>query len=50
MSKQQQKVLFVRNGVAFGALADAIRKCYVDVAFEDFAPEGKNRPFHGCLR
>lgn len=57
MSKQQQKVLFVavrklmrplvrillRNGVAFGALADAIRKCYVDVAFEDFAPEGKKQ-------
>ena len=57
MSKQQQKILFVavrklmrplvrillRNGVAFGALADAIRKCYVDVAFEDFAPEGKKQ-------
>ena len=57
MSKQQQKILFVavrklmrplvrillRNGVAYGALADAIRKCYVDVAFEDFAPEGKKQ-------
>jgi hypothetical protein len=57
MSKQQQKILFVavrklmrplvrillRNGVAYGALADAIRKCYVDVAFEDFAPEEKKQ-------
>jgi hypothetical protein len=57
MSKRQQKILFVavrklmrplvrillRNGVAYGALADAIRKCYVDVAFEDFSPEGKKQ-------
>jgi len=57
MSKQQQKILFVavgklmrplvrillRNGVAYGALADAIRKCYVDVAFEDFSPQGKKQ-------
>ena len=57
MSKQQQKILFaavrklmrplvrilLRNGVAYGALADAIRKCYVDVAFEDFSPQGKKQ-------
>jgi len=57
MSKRQQKILFtavrklmrplvrilLRNGVAYGALADAIRKCYVDVAFEDFSPQGKKQ-------
>ena len=57
MSKQQQKILFVavrkmmrplvrillRNGIAYGALVDAIRKCYVDVAFEDFSPQGKKQ-------
>jgi len=57
MSKQQQKILFaavrklmrplarilLRNGVAYGALADVIRKCYVDVAFEDFSPQGKKQ-------
>jgi hypothetical protein len=57
MSKQQQKILFaavrklmrplvrilLRNGVAYGSLADAIRKCYVDVAFEDFSPAGKKQ-------
>lgn len=57
MGKQQQKILFaavrklmrplarilLRNGVAYGALADVIRKCYVDVAFEDFSPQGKKQ-------
>lgn len=55
MGKQTQRVLFgairtllrplvrilIRNGVAFGSLAEVAREVYVDVAFEDFKPEGK---------
>ena len=57
MGKQQQQVIFsavrrllrplvrilIRNGVAYGALAELIRKVYVDVAYEEFSPEGKKQ-------
>ena len=33
--------ILIRNGVAYGALAEVAREVYVDVAFEDFKPEGK---------
>ena len=35
--------ILLRNGVAYGTLAGWIRQVYVDVAFEDFAPEGKKQ-------
>jgi len=55
MGKQKQRVLFgavrklmrplvkilIRNGVAYGALAEVVRELYVDVAFEDFKQDGK---------
>ena len=57
MGKKKQRVLFtalrvlmrplvrifIRNGVAYGALADVIREIFVDVAFEDFQPDGKKQ-------
>ena len=56
MAKQQREVfsavrrlmrplvrILIRNGIAYGALAELIRKVYVDVAFEDFSPEGKKQ-------
>lgn len=35
--------ILLRNGIAYGTLAELIRKVYVDVAFQDFAPEGKKQ-------
>ncbi len=57
MSKQQQHEVFsavrrllrplvrilIRNGIAYGALSELVRKVYVDVAYEDFPPEGKKQ-------
>jgi hypothetical protein len=57
MGKKQQQEIFsavrrlmrplvrilLRNGVAYGALAEVIRKVYVDIAFEDFSPAGKKQ-------
>jgi len=35
--------ILLRNGIAYGSFADLAKKTYVDVAFEDFAPEGKKQ-------
>ena len=35
--------ILLRNGVAYGTLAELIRQVYVDVAFKDFAPQGKKQ-------
>ncbi|HUT39912.1 MAG TPA: DUF6502 family protein [Gammaproteobacteria bacterium] len=35
--------ILLRNGVAYGTLAELVRKAYVDVAFRDFAPRGKKQ-------
>jgi len=35
--------ILIRNGIAYGTLAELARKVYVDVAFEDFAPAGKKQ-------
>jgi hypothetical protein len=35
--------ILIRNGVAYGALAELIRKVYVDVAYEEFSPAGKKQ-------
>jgi hypothetical protein len=35
--------ILLRNGVAYGTLAELIRQIYVDVAFRDFAPPGKKQ-------
>ncbi len=35
--------ILLRNGVAYGTLAGIIRQVYVDVAFRDFAPQGKKQ-------
>jgi hypothetical protein len=35
--------ILLRNGVAYGTLAGWVRQVYVDVAFADFAPEGKKQ-------
>jgi hypothetical protein len=35
--------ILLRNGVAYGTLAELIRKAYVDVAFRDFAPQGRKQ-------
>ena len=57
MSKKQQHVLFaairlllrplvrilIRNGVAHGAFTELTKKVFVDVAFDEFSPEGKKQ-------
>jgi len=57
MSRKYNKVLFasilrlmrpmvrilLRNGIAYGSFSELVRKVYVDVAFADFAPEGKKQ-------
>ena len=57
MSRKYNKVLFasilrlmrplvrilLRNGIAYGTFSELVRKVYVDVAFADFAPEGKKQ-------
>ena len=35
--------ILLRNGVAYGTLAELVRKVYVDVAYDEFAPEGKKQ-------
>ena len=35
--------ILLRNGVAYGTLAELVRKVYVEVAFREFAPEGKKQ-------
>jgi len=35
--------ILLRNGIAYGSFADLAKKTYVDVAFADFAPEGKKQ-------
>jgi len=35
--------ILLRNGVAYGTLAGLIRQVYVDVAFKEFAPQGKKQ-------
>lgn len=35
--------ILIRNGVAYGALAELIRKVYVDIAYDEFSPEGKKQ-------
>jgi hypothetical protein len=35
--------ILLRNGIAYGTLAGLIRQVYVDVAFKDFAPQGKKQ-------
>jgi hypothetical protein len=57
MSRKYTKVLFasilrlmrpmvrilLRNGIAYGTFSELVRKVYVDVAFADFAPEGRKQ-------
>jgi len=57
MSRKFNKVLFasvmrlmaplvrilLRNGIAYGTFSELLRKVYVDVAFADFAPEGRKQ-------
>ena len=35
--------ILLRNGMAYGNLAELVRKVYVDVAWREFAPEGKKQ-------
>ena len=35
--------ILLRNGMAYGNLAELVRKAYVDVAWREFAPEGKKQ-------
>jgi hypothetical protein len=35
--------ILLRNGYAYGTLAEQIRKVYVDVAYREFPPEGKKQ-------
>jgi len=35
--------ILLRNGIAYGSFAELAKKTYVDVAFEDFAPQGKKQ-------
>ena len=35
--------ILLRNGIAYGSFAELAKKTYVEVAFEDFAPEGKKQ-------
>jgi len=35
--------ILLRNGIAYGTLAGLIRQVYVDVAFREFAPQGKKQ-------
>ena len=36
--------ILLRNGIAYGTFSERVREVYVDVAFADFAPEGRSRP------
>lgn len=35
--------ILIRNGIAFGAFSEIAKKAFVDVAFEDFAEEGRKQ-------
>ncbi len=35
--------ILIRNGIAYGSFAELAKKVFVDVAFEDFAPDGKKQ-------
>jgi Family of unknown function (DUF6502) len=35
--------ILLRNGIAYGSFAELAKKVYVDVAFEDFSPDGKKQ-------
>ncbi len=35
--------ILLRNGIAYGSFAELAKKTYVDVAFDEFAPEGKKQ-------
>lgn len=35
--------ILIRNGIAYGSFAELAKKTYVDVAFDDFAPESKKQ-------
>lgn len=35
--------ILLRNGIAYGSFAELAKRVYVDVAFSDFAPEGKKQ-------
>ena len=35
--------ILLRNGMAYGSLAELVRKVYVDVAWREFAPQGKKQ-------
>jgi hypothetical protein len=35
--------ILLRNGVAYGSFAELVKKTYVDVAFDNFAPPGKKQ-------
>ena len=35
--------ILLRNGIAYGSFAELAKKTYVDVAFEDFGPDGKKQ-------
>ncbi|HHJ13794.1 MAG TPA: hypothetical protein ENJ79_05360 [Gammaproteobacteria bacterium] len=35
--------ILLRNGIAYGSFAEMARKVYVDVAWKEFAPEGKKQ-------
>ena len=35
--------ILLRNGIAYGSFAELVKKVYVDVAFEEFAPDTKKQ-------
>lgn len=35
--------ILLRNGIAYGTLAELVRKVYVDVAFDEFSPRGRKQ-------
>jgi len=35
--------ILLRNGIAYGSFAELVKKTYVDVAFEEFGPNGKKQ-------
>ncbi len=39
--------ILLRNGIAYGSFAELVKKTYVDVAFDAFAPEGRKQTISG---
>jgi len=35
--------ILIRNGIAYGAVAELIRKVYVDIAYDEFRPKGRKQ-------